>query len=250
MNLVHLGILFRRLGSAAIDLTIEVTGGLLGSYFGAMVAALVMAMRNESSDQMQISIWNGFGFGFVFWTLAISFLNRVLIQGLSRSSIGKKVFKLELISTRKPLTWNTMMKRWILSIVSMAVGGIGYAVMFFNREGHAFHDIIAMTDVVPMFESSHTFSMEHRDESEFHPSTTLMPSLANELSSRIFVMANTHAERPMATIIKLPAIQRESFESSVVQPTLAEVIELKPKQNIVANEIQVTSEEAEEKKVA
>ncbi len=117
MNMVHLGILFRRLGAAAIDFTIEVSGGLLGSYFGAMVAALVVAIRNETPDEMQLSIWNGFGFGFVFWTLAISFLNRVLIQGLSRSSVGKKIFKLELISTGVPLTWTTMMNRWILSII-------------------------------------------------------------------------------------------------------------------------------------
>ena len=229
MKRVHLGLLFRRLGSAGIDLALEVSGGVLGSYFGAMIAALVMAIKNENPNEMQKTILNGFGFGFVFCTLSISFINRVLIQGLSRSSIGKKFFELELISTGEPLSWNTMMKRWVLSIVSLVTGGFGYAVMFFNPEGRAFHDFIAMTDVVPLLQSQ-SYAVEHQDMVHFEPKLQNESTLAHQLNLKIFMLSHHQEERPVANLIYLPKEIEKS--ESIESKSLAEVIPFHPKKKV------------------
>ena len=234
MSVVHPGLLARRIAAGLIDFSLEIGSGLLGSYFGAMLAALVVAIKDQSPEIMQASIWNGFGFGFVFWSLSISFLNRGLIQGLSRSSIGKKIFKLELISCDQPLTWGVVTRRWVLSILS-TVGGLGYSVMFFNRDGRALHDFLTKTDVVPIFEGRN-MSVEP-DEREIPEVQVLSPSFSEQFASRMLVLAQSHAERPMvAPVIQLPVAGRVVAqvnslpESAPPSPlgSLAEVIQLRP----------------------
>lgn len=226
---LDISLMFRRAGSSIVDGAIELSGGLLGSYFGVMVAALLVAVQNEPAEQLQHSMWNGMGFGFVFWSLSISFINRVLIQGLSRASLGKKLFKLELISSGQPLTWNTMMTRWVMSYASIAMGGLGYAYLFFNRDARAFHDVIAQTDVVPAY-AGINMTVEYSEESHAIPMTM-------QVASRILILSNTTAERPMAEVIQLPVRTAlpEVTIAAVLEKTgtgdgsIADVIELHPK---------------------
>ncbi|NDF16212.1 RDD family protein [bacterium] len=151
------GQLLRRFGAGLLDGALELTGGILGSYFGAMVAALVtVTTPGLQPEVMQSSMKSGLGIGFAFWSLSISFLNRVMIQGISRSSIGKKAFKLELIASGEPLTWPKMIFRWILSIGSFASFGAGYWFVWFNAERRTLHDLVAGTDVVTEFEEGAT----------------------------------------------------------------------------------------------
>jgi len=186
------GHLLRKFGAGLVDGSIELIGGFLGSYFGAMVAALVtVASPNLQPELMQSSMKSGFGIGFAFWAISISFVNRVLIQGISRSSIGKKVFHLELVSPAEDLSWSRMMYRWVLSIGSMAFFGAGYWYMLFNEEGRSFHDLVAGTEVVPALEDA-GISVEYRE-----PADT-----AAEIRERM-VFSNSQAERPMATVIEL-----------------------------------------------
>jgi hypothetical protein len=207
----NITITFRHLGSAILDGLIEISGGILGCYFGALVAALMTTLSSPQSAQnpeiLQKSIWLGLGYGFAFWMLAVSFVNRVLIQGLSRSTLGMKVFELELISAEKPYTWNLVLYRWILSEISMVLGGVGYLMMFFNRAQRALPDLILETDVVPMIHNNAYLSVQYQDEVmkesvqknyQMDNSNTFLPV------SRMIVLNSTTAERPMATIIKLP----------------------------------------------
>lgn len=103
----------RRFIAWAIDLGIELGGGILGGYFGAMMAALVIVLHEVSPAATQAAIWTGMSFGFLFWGLAVSWVNRVLVQGMSRATFGKKFMNLEIISTGAPINWETMMKHWI-----------------------------------------------------------------------------------------------------------------------------------------
>lgn len=138
-----------------MDASLELFGGLLGSYFGAMVAALVTAMNQDAgAEAMQSSMRSGFGIGFAFWAISISFINRVLIQGISRASIGKKIMKLEISSLGASLTWNQVAMRWIFSIGSLATFGAGYWYAWFNAEGRFFHDLLAGTRVGPEQEAT------------------------------------------------------------------------------------------------
>jgi hypothetical protein len=183
---------FRKISASAVDLTMDFTGGVMGSYFGAMVAALVTAMKSGAPEQMEHSVKSGFGLGFAFWALSVSFVNRVLIQGISRASIGKKLFKLEVISTDAPLTWTSVMSRWILSIGSIAVGGAGYWYAFFNEEGKSFHDFVMKMDVVPEYEGA-SMKVEYREDAR-----------SFEEIRHMTVMANMTAERPLGNLIRLP----------------------------------------------
>ena len=229
MSFSHSGVLARRLASAGVDWAIEFGGGLLGSYFGAVTAALWMALKNEPAEMMQSSMWHGLGFGFVFWGISVSFINRVLIQGVSRASIGKKIFKLELISSAGPITWNTVVKRWVMSYASFAAAGLGYVYAVFEEHGRTFHDLISHTDVVPAFKSA-TMSVEYREQ------PVVMPGLRTQEFSKMIVLASANSERPMATVFHLP-IKTEPMPSFQVAPVesavgsnnnLAEVIEMNP----------------------
>jgi uncharacterized RDD family membrane protein YckC len=200
MSVVHnKNVFLRRFGAGIIDGLIELSGGVLGSYFGAMLAALVMALKDETPAHMQDSIWNGVGYGFVFWMISISFLNRVLIQGVSRASIGKKVFNIELVSAVGPLTWGTVTKRWVLSYVSLLTGGAGFMYALFSRQGHALHDFLTGTDVIPVFESA-TMEMEHLESLVGQPR---VPNMAR-IVSMSFVLSNVQSERPESNVIYLP----------------------------------------------
>jgi uncharacterized RDD family membrane protein YckC len=146
---------------------------------------------------MQSSIKSGFGIGFVFWALGVSFLNRVLIQGISRASIGKKFFKLELISDTNSLTWTRVMSRWVFSIASFTALGGGYLYALFHPERKTLHDVLAGTDVVPEFESA---------------SVELEPKEADpksEEAMQLMIISNAQAERPTATVIRLPVKEKE-----------------------------------------
>jgi hypothetical protein len=140
--------LIRRSFANTLDTGLEISGGILGSYFGMMVAALLESAKESEASQLQSSMWSGVGFGFLCWVLAISFINRVLIQGLSRASIGKKVFGLELVSVAGPMSWGTVFGRWIMGFGSFALGGSGFIYAFFDKDGRTFHDLAANTDVV------------------------------------------------------------------------------------------------------
>jgi len=189
---------FRKIGASLVDGIIEFSGGMLGSYFGAMVAALVTVMnQNADPELMQRSMKSGFGLGFIFWALAISFINRVLIQGISRASIGKKLFKLELISGSAPLTWSRVVSRWVLSIGSLATFGAGYAFAIFNSERKTLHDVLMDTDVVPEFNSS-SINLEVMN---------LDPR--SEEALQMMIISNAQAERPTATVIRLPVKEKD-----------------------------------------
>jgi len=106
-------IYFKRVVAAGIDFAIEIVGSLLGGYFGAMVAALVIVLKETNPMMTQKAIWTGMIAGFFFWGVAVSWVNRVLIQGLSRASIGKKLMQLEVVSKGDPIQWKTMMMNWL-----------------------------------------------------------------------------------------------------------------------------------------
>jgi len=188
----------RKMGASLIDLTIELSGGILGSYFGAMVAALLAVMdRDVNPEVMQNTMKSGFGLGFIFWTLGVSFLNRVLIQGISRASIGKKFFHLELISIAGPLTWSTMVGRWALSMGSLVLLGGGYFYALFSKEQRALHDVLTQTDIIPELDS-----VQVRIEPK-------VADARSEEALRLMIISNAQAERPSATVIRLPLKKRE-----------------------------------------
>lgn len=103
----------RRFIAAFVDFFIEMGGGCLGGYFGAMLAALVLVLHEVTPEMTQKAIWTGMVSGFVFWSLSVSWINRVLIQGMSRASIGKKIMDIEIISVGEPISWKLMMQHWL-----------------------------------------------------------------------------------------------------------------------------------------
>ena len=82
------------------------------------MAALVIVLGDVSPAATQKAIWTGMFFGFFFWGLTVSWLNRVLVQGYSRASIGKKYMNLEIISTGAPISWEVMVKYWVTASFS------------------------------------------------------------------------------------------------------------------------------------
>jgi predicted HicB family RNase H-like nuclease len=187
------GYLSKKIAAGILDSGIEIFGGLLGSYFGLMLAALMTAMDpNAAPEALRGSMFSGLGFGFAFWAVAISFLNRVLIQGISRASIGKKVFGLELISTGNPITWQTIIRRWVLSIGSYAVFGAGYFYVLFDEEQRTFHDRVLELDIVPQFKGA-SMQVEYREEVR-----------SMDEIRQMMILSNVETERQMAKVIQLP----------------------------------------------
>jgi uncharacterized RDD family membrane protein YckC len=198
-------ILFRRTCANLIDTTLEISGGLLGSYFGMLVAALLASINEGPAQQMQHSMLSGFGFGLVVWTLSVSFLNRVLIQGLSRASIGKKIANLELISTEHALSWKTIFARWIMGLGSVALMGIGYWSAFFEKDGRTLHDLAARTDVVPIYKGR-SLSVEYR-EAEVIP----FPTHASHRRNAAVKITNT---KTLAEVIEMSPRKKTEKEAA------------------------------------
>ena len=69
--------------------------------------------------------------------------------------------------------------------------------MLFNRDHRTFHDLIAHTDVIPLFESR-SMSIEVKEEEAIVMPAALTPQ------TRMVILASSHSERPMATVIRLP----------------------------------------------
>jgi hypothetical protein len=103
----------KRAIASGIDFSIEIAAGFLGGYFGAMVAALVIVLHRVSPMATQKAIWAGMGFGFLFWLVTASWVNRVLIQGMSRATIGKRLMNLEIVSNGPAISWAVMMRHWV-----------------------------------------------------------------------------------------------------------------------------------------
>lgn len=224
----HFQLVSKRVAAGLVDLSIEFMGGALGSYFGAFLAALASTLGEHTAEEMQESIWNGLGFGFAFWMLSVSFVNRVLIQGISRASIGKKIFGIEVVSIASSYTWGLVLRRWLLSEVSFVFMGAGYWFMAANKEVRTLHDMILGTDVVEVLDHK-AISVEYRDTRPLEQSASL--------ASKIIILNQDHAERPMASFIQLNTRTHERAEPTVLAGgSLAEVIELNPSENSEVNE--------------
>ncbi len=130
----------QRLLASAIDGTIVVTVGYLGAFFGAMLADIM-----ASEDAMAA----GFLMGWFFWFHAVWFLNMIVYQGLTGSSLGKKIFKIEVVTlSGEPFTLSGSMVRGVSFIVSTIPFYLGLAPILFQKKRQAFHDMIAKTVVV------------------------------------------------------------------------------------------------------
>jgi hypothetical protein len=234
----------RRVGASGIDFSIEFFGGALGAYFGIIVAALLTALKDEPPTAMQTSIWHGFGFGFLFWAVSVSFINRVLIQGVSRASLGKKYFKLEL-SSEKDLTWAGVFTRWACGYISLLVGGLGYTYALFDSENRTFHDRLTNTKVVFVRNQSQAWvnqaAFQSANVTMLRPKVPILSSVSETVSvheftermtaaeiSKIIILSNQHSERPGATVIQLPIKARvaSSENKTAVEGNLAQIIEM------------------------
>ena len=139
-----LRIYLKRFLAMTIDFFIEIMGGVLGGYFGAMMAALVIVLNDVSPSATQKAIWTGMVFGFIFWGLSVSWVNRVLIQGFSRSTIGKKLMDLEIVSMGAPMSWKSMMKNWL---GFTALGGIKVVSSLDRSEAAQIHSILEKSKI-------------------------------------------------------------------------------------------------------
>ena len=222
-------LLMRRTFASLLDTSIEMSGGVLGSYFGMMVAALLESAKDGPPEQLQSSMWSGFGFGFLFWTISISFINRVLIQGLSRATIGKKFYKLELVSTASPLSWTTVFNRWIMGFGSFALGGSGFIYAFFDKEGRTFHDLAAHTHVVGVMKTSMVVAATpvaaapvvadvRRPIDEEALKVFDFPNFASKVSN-VVVLPTATAKRSVASSVNV-------IDPAVQSATLAQVIQI------------------------
>lgn len=111
----------RRTAAAAVDFSIEGVAALLGAYFGAVLAALMVVIHAPSPQVTQGALGAGMLFGASFCFLIASWVNRVLIQGMTRASIGKKLMKLEIVSVGDPISWPVMMKHWVTMTIATKV---------------------------------------------------------------------------------------------------------------------------------
>jgi len=130
----------RKFLASTTDYFLEFAGGFLGAYFGALIAALWTTLHEPSSDMIAFAVRSGVGFGFLFWFTAISFMNRVVYQGITRASIGKELFGLEIVKVRGQFTWPSLIQRWVFGYASFTFFGIGYVYAIFSKSKSSLHD--------------------------------------------------------------------------------------------------------------
>ncbi|OFZ82168.1 MAG: hypothetical protein A2583_07605 [Bdellovibrionales bacterium RIFOXYD1_FULL_53_11] len=122
------------------------SGGLI---IGGIMAGF-MAGRSPAGEQAGSSaISSGMTLGWIFWGLAAWFLNYIILQGMSGSTVGKMVFGIKVVnSDGSALGMGRSLLRTVCYAVSALPFGMGFLAMAWNARRQCWHDTLCGTVVI------------------------------------------------------------------------------------------------------
>lgn len=127
--------LFRRLAAAVYDVFLIFALLLLGTGIGLLI--------NKG---------NSFGknhFLFTFYLISIVGFFYCWFWTHGGQTLGMQAWKIRVVDNHlQPLTWPLAIKRFIFSVPSVCLFGIGYLTSFFNKNKLSVHDFSSKTRVI------------------------------------------------------------------------------------------------------
>jgi uncharacterized RDD family membrane protein YckC/cytochrome c-type biogenesis protein CcmH/NrfG len=114
---------------------------------GVLLSIVQMALQQTvaKSGSVNVQMSSGSAIGFF---LAIGYYIVMLVKH-DGQTIGKQLMHIRVVTEdRTPITWMTAGIRYLVSLLSSAVFGLGYLWMLGNGKKQTWHDLLAHTEVV------------------------------------------------------------------------------------------------------
>jgi len=141
-----------------IDTGLVSAAQVMGAVFGGVLSSL---LAQPGAKVMS----NGFAFGWLFWGAAFFVLNSVVLQGLTGSSIGKRMVGLQVVGDDgRPTGIRLGALRAVMQLVSAIPLYAGYLVSFFDEKRRTWHDLIAGTSVVQITPHAENETQTEKEE--------------------------------------------------------------------------------------
>jgi len=131
-----------RFGAFILDLGFAYIASFMGGMFGAQVATAFAQPHAHVAG-------SGFLLGWYFWGFGMGFVNMVILQGITGSSLGKMLFGLKVVNRRgEPMGVALAFGRRVAYYLSVIPLFLGFTTIFFNEKRRAIHDMICETVVI------------------------------------------------------------------------------------------------------
>jgi len=140
----------------------------LGAYFTTAFIAVMVTLEgapslivNQYSSQAMIVGW-------VFWATISWCANYILLQGLTGSTIGKKICNLKVVTENgSPIGIIRSFTRSLFYVISFVPFLAGFFSILWNQRSQAWHDRLCGTIVVPRdYKSNKTIQIKEQEGSE------------------------------------------------------------------------------------
>lgn len=120
-----------------------------GGYLGAYVAAVVVSVKGAPPSAVESAASSGLAFGTGFWFCVSVFMNFVVLQGLTGSTLGKMITGTRVVNDDGSSIgvvksfWRTVL--YVPSIVPL---NLGFLSVLYDPENRCWHDRVCETQVV------------------------------------------------------------------------------------------------------
>lgn len=148
---LRFGFLTRRISAFIVDRTLLSLVTVLGGKMGAAVAVMLLHTQQPSVQVIEAGMREGLILGKAFWAVSFWFLNYGILQGMSGSSVGKWLFRLQVVGERKrSISIPQSLLRTLAYFLSAAPAMLGFLAVLWDRDRRTWHDLICKTKVVDL----------------------------------------------------------------------------------------------------
>ncbi len=138
----------QRLLAYIIDTIFSTAAQFGGAIFGAVVAGMILG-ANQPKEAQENAISAGMVLGMYFWALVFGVFNSILLQGLTGSTLGKRIVGIQVVSAdgRKFGIYRAVLRN-LSTVVSALPFGLGFIAILWNKKNQCWHDAIVGTIVI------------------------------------------------------------------------------------------------------
>lgn len=120
-----------------------------GGYVGAIIGAVIRVSQDAPESIVHETASQGMYLGMFFWSFVGWFMNYGVIQGLTGSSLGKRVCGIQVIcDDGRPIGIRRSLLRSLCYMISWIPLYLGFVAIFWSEKRQCWHDVICKTLVI------------------------------------------------------------------------------------------------------
>lgn len=140
---------YLRIVAYGLDTVVTYAGQLMGAYGGAVIAATLFSVQGAPELLVRQAASQGSILGWLFWGTAVWVLNFGVLQGLTGSTLGKRICRIQVMrEDGSAFGVGNSLTRSMCYILSALPFYMGFLAIFWSRQKQGWHDLIAGTIVV------------------------------------------------------------------------------------------------------